>query len=155
MKVILDFYSDGKDGPYRHYAGQAAADEAIRRAAKSIADSMIEDARGSGDSAVVFVTGNGYMPPLRSFSAAEQVWAATYPGDTGGEWEFLAEEVERLLSDANVALDCPEYDNALYVVDLNRFYYVADDNGDYTESLQDDWEPIGHFNRGPEPAGDR
>jgi Zn-dependent M32 family carboxypeptidase len=109
----------------------------IESIAQEIAADMIEVARAAPIAEPVqFVTGNSFMPPLRSYNAAEAIWQA----DTTGEhFERLTEELESILDAAKVLLDCPEYDNALYVVDLARFEYVEDNDSD---SLQDDWAPI-------------
>lgn len=116
-------------------------DDTIRDYARQIADSMINDARNSGSDPVVFVTGNSYMPPLRSFTLAERIWQhmTDAPGEEGSAWAFLVEEVERLLDEANVYLASPEYDNCLYVVDLERF--SAKDDSEEAETLSDEWEP--------------
>lgn len=124
----------------REVTGDEAA-EAVRTvrlntAAAEIAESVIADARGSGSDPIAWVTGNSYMPPLRSFAAAEQVYQADEDGEDFGR---LQELVEARLAEADVALECPEYDNALYAVDLGRFEYV-DDPGDH-ETLQQDWQP--------------
>jgi hypothetical protein len=129
-----------------HYAGEAAAEEGVRLIARGIADDMIYSAHNSGDSPIAWVTGNNFMPPLRSYSMAERVWQADYPPDYPGHpewgngyWDFLAEEVERLLDAANVCLSAPEEDNCLYVIDLSRFEAVDEDEvtGD---DLQDEWK---------------
>jgi hypothetical protein len=120
-----------------HYQGMHdESDLAARAAAREIADEVIEAARNSGSDPIVWVTENHYMPPIRSFAAAEKIWQTDRTGDV---LEFLIEETERLLSAADVAMECPDYDNALYAVDLKRFAYVEDPNG---ENLQDDWKPI-------------
>ena len=46
---------------------------------------------------------------------------------TASTFAWLVELVEGHLSDASVALECPEYDNALYAVDLARFEYDETD----------------------------
>lgn len=114
----------------------------IRRIAAGIAESIIEDARTSGPDPIAWVTGNSYMPPLRSFGAAEDVWQ--HPANEDGEaFGYLVEELERLLADADVALEAPEYDNSLYAVDLRRFEYADREDGeDDGETLQDDWVPV-------------
>jgi hypothetical protein len=109
-------------------------------AAQSIAEEMIQAARTSGDDAVVFVTSNSYLPPLRSFPEAEAVWQSPH-NDDGEVFAGLAEMVEARLTEANVLMECPEYDNALYVVDLNRFAYV-EDAGEDAENLSDEWRPV-------------
>lgn len=87
---------------------------------------------------VTFITGNNFMPPLRAFGHAEHVWQND---DTqfGTDWETYFETFETALADANVYLDCPDYDNALYVVDLARFQPAEDPDGDF---LDGEWEPI-------------
>jgi hypothetical protein len=110
----------------------------IQRIARDIADSVIDDARNSGPDPIAWVTGNSMMPPLRSFDGAEDVWQ--HPANEDGEaFTYLAETLESMLADADVALECPEYDNALYAVDLARFEYSEDEAG---ETLQDDWRAI-------------
>ena len=115
-------------------AEEAEREQRIETAASEIADSIVKDARGSGGDPIAWVTGNSYMPPLRSFSAAEQVWQADEDGE---DFQYLSERVEAKLADAEVALECQDYDNALYAVDQRRFEYV-DDPGDH-ETLQQDW----------------
>ncbi len=108
----------------------------IREAAESIANEIIESARNSVEP-VAWVTGNSFMPPMRSFTQAEYVWQNG--DDEGEDWEFLVETVEDILSRENVSLECPEWDNALYAVDLNRWEYVEDAEGD---SLNDEWRQV-------------
>jgi hypothetical protein len=108
-----------------------------KRIALEIAQDMIAVARASRE-AVTFVTGNSFMPPLRSYAAADLVWNADNGGGANGElWETLVEELERILNQAGVYLDRPEYDNALYVVDLARWQYREEATGD---DLNDEWE---------------
>lgn len=114
----------------------------LERTAREIADSITEAARNSGTDPIAWVTGNSYMPPLRSFPAAEAVWQAD---DDGEDFAYLTELVEARLSEASVALECPEHDNALYAVDLRRFEYDEDPDG---ETLQADWKPLPGY--GPE-----
>jgi hypothetical protein len=112
-------------------------DAHIRRIAAGIAESIIYDARNSGLDPIAWITGNSMMPPLRSFDAAEDVWQ--HPANEGGEaFAYLAELLEGMLADAEVALESPESDNSLYAVDLRRFEYAESDEGD---TLQDDWVP--------------
>lgn len=113
------------------------AQEHVRNVASIIAQGMIEVARSAPRTEPVqFVTGNSYMPPLRSFPNAEAIWR---DDEDGSLFEQLTEEIEAILSNANVLLACPDYDNALYVVDLARFEHVE---GDDYDSLQNDWRPI-------------
>jgi hypothetical protein len=101
--------------------------------ALSIAIDITAMARNSGVCPIVWVTGNNFMPPLRSFDQAEYIWQED---ETGEAFEHLVERLEQLLDKAEVLLDCPEYDNALYAVDLARFEYVEGDG----DNLADDWQ---------------
>jgi hypothetical protein len=124
-------------GPY-DTAGELAREILFANAelaAESIATEIIADARASGDDPIVWVTGNRYMPPLRSFDAAEAIWQAD---EDGTAFAILAESLEAHLDNARVSLDCPDYDNALYAVDLARFEFVESDG----DNLGDDWKPI-------------
>jgi hypothetical protein len=120
-----------------HYEGMHdEADLAARAAAREIADEVIEAARNSGSDPIVWVTGNNYMPPLRSFAAAEKIYQTDRTGDV---FAFLVEQLEQLLAEADVFMECPDWDNAYYAVDRRRFEYVEDSDG---ENLQDDWKPV-------------
>jgi hypothetical protein len=109
----------------------------VREIAREISDDLIATARNC-PGPVVFVTGNSYVPAFRSFTKAEYVWNADSNRD-GEQFAYLVELVEDALSAASVALEAPEYDNALYVVDLNRWQYREDAEGD---DLDDEWEPV-------------
>lgn len=108
----------------------------VREIANDIANSIIEDAR-TVHGPVVWLTGNSYVPAFRSFDMAERVWNAEN-NDDGELFEFLVELVEDRLRDADVAMESPDYDNALYAVDLKRWQYVEDPMGD---DINDEWEP--------------
>lgn len=112
-------------------------DSVIRDYARQIADMITVSARTSGPDPIAWITGNAMMPPLRWLALAERVWQSDDNAD-GEAFAYLTELVESHLSDANVALECPDYDNALYAVDLNRFEYVESELG---ETLQADWRP--------------
>lgn len=104
------------------------------------ARSAIEAARTS-DEPVVFITGNSHMPPLRAYANAEDFWLADAecPDVPYGPWQAYVESFEATLTEANVMLDAPDYDNSLYVVDLARFEYDEEFEGD---DLNDPWRPI-------------
>jgi hypothetical protein len=110
----------------------------VRRLARDVADQIIVAARTSGADPIAWVTSNAMMPPLRWFARAEHVWQAGNNGD-GELWAWFAELVEQHVADANVALECPEWDNQLYAVDLARFEFTESADG---KTLQDDWQPI-------------
>jgi hypothetical protein len=110
----------------------------VRRLARDVADQIIVAARTSGADPIAWVTSNAMMPPLRWFARAEHVWQAAN-NDDGELWAWFGELTEQHVADANVALECPEYDNMLYAVDLARFEYVGPADA---ETLQDDWRPV-------------
>ena len=91
------------------------------------------------DEPVQFVTGNSFVPALRSFGVAEAVYTAS--AQHWQMWEIFVEAVERKCDESHIMLAGPEWDNSLYVVDLDRFEYVGEDfeGGD---SLQDEWRLI-------------
>lgn len=93
----------------------------VRALAIEVADAITQAAR-TETGPVVWITGNSYVPPLRSVTQAEYVWNAAN-NDDGELWAWFAEMVEGTLSDNMVALECPDYDNALYAVDLQRWEY--------------------------------
>jgi hypothetical protein len=117
-------------------------DGRVREIAEEIAGSIIQDARNV-EGPVVWITGNSYMPPLRSVTQAERVYQAD--NNHGGElWTYLVETLEALLERANVYLGSPDYDNALYAVDMRRWQWVDPDdpqNND-TDDLNLEWERI-------------
>lgn len=93
----------------------------VRALAIEVADAITQAARTEAGP-VVWITSNSYVPPLRSVTQAEYVWNAAN-NDDGELWAWFAEMVEGTLSDNEVALECPDYDNALYAVDLQRWEY--------------------------------
>lgn len=129
-----NWYTEPNPGPL--------TDGEVRGIAGRLAGSLIAEARNL-HGPVVWVTGNQYVPAFRSFTEAERVWNAE--NNTDGElFAFLVEQVEDHLSAASVALEAPEHDNSLYVVDLKRWQYREDGNSDVTETfdINDEWEPV-------------
>lgn len=112
----------------------------VRDMAGKLADSIIVAARTDHGPPVVWLTGNNYMPPLRSFPPAERVYQADNNRD-GELFAWFAELVEARVAEANVMMECPEYDNALYAVDLSRWQHK--ETGDFYETwdINDEWEP--------------
>ena len=119
--------------------GQALVmlDATVRDYARQIADDIIGQARESGRDPIVWVTSNRFMPPLRYFTLAERIWQLPHNVQPDA-WELLTELVDQHVADASVALECPDWDNALYAVDLTRWSYEESPDG---ERLQDDWMP--------------
>jgi hypothetical protein len=108
-------------------------------AARRIAASIIDDARAS-TTPVAWVTGNSYMPPARSFTEFEMVWQHRLNESTperpyaGGQMsEAMWEEIERILTEADVYTACPDYDNSIYAVDSRRWEYIGEDNPAFDE----------------------
>lgn len=110
----------------------------INAVARKVADFIIGEARGSGEP-VVFVTGNSYFPPMRSFASMDDLWH-----ESESAFYAAVELVETLLSDADVYLDSPEYYNCLYAVDMKRFEFkdYYDPQNSNTDNINDEWQPI-------------
>lgn len=102
---------------------------------------IIESARATHvHEPCVWLTGNAFVPAIRSFENAEKLWQQNeiaYKGMTA--FEVYCETIENLLDEADVYMTSPEWDNALYCVDLARFQSVEDPSGD---SINDEWELI-------------
>lgn len=105
--------------------------------ARKVADDIISDAR-TLHGPVVWITGNSYMPPMRSIPAAETVWQADN-NDDGRLFASFTELVESYLQEADVLLESPEWDNALWACDLRRWQWVENTEG--AEDLNDMFEP--------------
>ncbi|HEY1700763.1 MAG TPA: hypothetical protein VGG75_13705 [Trebonia sp.] len=140
-------YSADQYGRHKQFVGERIMGYGlVRRYAYEIAVLVTHAARES-NTPVVHVTGNSYVPPLRSFAGAELVWSADNGAHSADEfagpalYEFLTCELKRLLDEANVYLDSPPDDNALYVVDLNRWRWAGDWDHD-ADNLNDDFELI-------------
>lgn len=117
------------------------SNETVYNYAREIADTIISDAR-TVHGPVVWITGNSHMPPFRAVSdAAEEVWQADNNHE-GELFAWLVGMVEDHLSAASVALECPDYDNALYAVDLKRWQYRDTDPRELINDLNDEWEPV-------------
>lgn len=112
--------------------------EAARLALEDAVDAIIL-ARESAEP-ITWLTGNAYMPPLRAWGSAEVVWQATdlHEDPEGDYWTVYVETFEATVTEGDVYLDSPEYDNSLYVVDLRRWEYVESPQGEF---LGDDWVP--------------
>ena len=103
--------------------------------AKQTAEYIISAARDN-PGPVVFVTSNSCMPPARSFAGADKIyWASP------DLWEAYWEDVEERLSKAQVMTSCPDWDNAIYAVDLARWQHIDADLA-AGDSLDDEWEPV-------------
>lgn len=105
-----------------------------RQTAEQTAKYITEAARYS-PGPVAWVTSNSYMPPARDFAGAEVIYQADLD-----LWELYWEAVEKHLDTAEVTTVVPDFDNAIYAVDLKRWQHV--DSDDLGDSLNDEWEPI-------------
>jgi hypothetical protein len=85
---------------------------------------------------VLFITGNSMMPPVRELTPAEAIWTADNDGDT---FEHFTEALWGKLEDLNILMEAPEYDNALYVVDLMRWEHREEDEITDHDSLNGEW----------------
>jgi hypothetical protein len=109
--------------------------EEVTASARQLASELTADARRI-EGPVIWVTGNNYMPPMRSFPAAEEVWQLDDPE----LWELFCETTEDELSRSAVVLEAPDYDNALYVVDLSRWEYTETPNPDFdADDINSEW----------------
>jgi hypothetical protein len=104
--------------------------------AEELAGYIIADVR-TVEGPVVWLTGNAYMPPLRSFPIADRVWNAMNNRD-GELFAYFAEVLEEKLTEAHVYMGCPDYDNSLWACDLKRWAFRED--ADDAENLEDMFE---------------
>lgn len=113
-------------------------DTELQYQARAVADDIIADARNI-HGPVVWVTGNNYMPPMRALPSAEAVWQADN-NDDGELWASFTDLVEEYVAKADVLLECCEWDNALFAVDLKRWRHRADFA--VNDDINDDWESV-------------
>lgn len=110
------------------------------RAGRLLGREVAEFVRADGrNEPIVWLTGNSMFPPLRSYTAAERVF--TLRDEIA--WEQFCEGFDKALDDAQVFCTCPEYDNALYAVDMLVWERVEDAKGD---DLADEWKRIAPAN---------
>lgn len=102
-----------------------------------LARDVIAPIARESETAITFITGNSYMPPLRSLEDAERVYQADTDGDI---WHIFYEAVDQTLDNEQILMQCPEHDNALYVVDLTRWEY-DEDAEEESEDENDLWVP--------------
>jgi len=116
---------------------------AVVQLGKLVARDVITPVARESTEPVVALTGNSYMPPLRSIEEAEVVWQC----DTNTSELFVTfvQSVEEELRMQGVELGSPDYDNMLYVIDLRRWQYIGDDNDDPNDWLDSTrWQAIAH-----------
>jgi hypothetical protein len=110
--------------------------DVIVPAALALATKIIEEVR-SLEGPVVWLTGNSYVPPARSFPEFEEIYQ--HPDNTDGELSSeMWEAVTELLDAGEVMIAQPEWDNAIYGVDLRRWEPVESDTT--PDDLNDEWQ---------------
>lgn len=106
------------------------------RAGYLLAQEVIESVRSRSEhESVQWMTGNSFMPPLRSLPEAERVW------NEGSEdsWHAFSARFFEALEQAQIYCTSPEYDNALYCVDLRVWEYVPEEEQDEHDDLAYEW----------------
>lgn len=99
-------------------------------------DVIAQTVREQGVEPVVFLTGNRFMPPFRSFDEIEAVWQA----DEEGEYVVAIWEcVEKCCDQNEIFIGQPEHDNAIYGVDLRKWEHNEDSIGD---DMNAEWQRI-------------
>lgn len=158
LNYTTDFYGTGKPArPSARFSAWGFRTEElpyvlgpgkVRGLARKVARLIAEDARNL-HGPVVWITGNSMLPPMREILDAERVYQAENNRD-GELFEWFGEMVRDNLAAQDVALECPDYDNALYAVDLRRWQYREDGPEDPDSAdINDEWEP-----RDPDAADD-
>lgn len=99
---------------------------------------IVPIAREPATGPIIWLTSNNYMPPLRSLDACERVWQLDRDGEL---FATMVESLERALDESRVYMAAPEYDNALYVVDLERWEHIdEEDMPEGADDLADEWK---------------
>lgn len=92
------------------------------------------DGRAPGErQAVNFITTNRYMPPLRDIQEVEAIWQVEDAEDQYAA--ALMEAIHDKCAAIEIMLACPDYDNAVYAVDLREWEHTGEESDD----LNDEW----------------
>lgn len=111
--------------------------EEVEASAKQLAADLTANAR-TQPGPVIWVTGNQYFPPLRSFPSAEAVYQLV----DWELWDLFRETLEAELDAADVTLIGAEDDNSLYVVDLARWEFTETPNPAFDPNdINSEWQP--------------
>jgi len=115
-------------------------------AALLVRDVIAPAVRGSGDEPIVWLTSNRYYPAIRDLDKMDDIYKETsrdcghvFQAMSNNIWMALIEQINRELDQAHILMDGPEWDNALYGVDLTRFTRI--DDPDQAETMSDEWVP--------------
>jgi hypothetical protein len=113
--------------------------------ARDVIQPMLRDDDGSPhptEGAVVWITSNRYMPPWRDLEDVEAIWQAE--GNEDGYCSHLIERIEEVCGNQlGLFIATPDYDNALYAVDLKVWEYIDPDDQEHDPSdLNDEWRRI-------------
>lgn len=115
------------------------ANSEAARVAFLVSREVIEATRSRSEhEAIQWLTGNAYFPPLRSLPEAERIWET----NDADAWEAFVETFERALDDASIYMACPEYDNAIYLVDMGVWEPVPEDERTDDDTLSGEWRRI-------------
>lgn len=95
----------------------------VTQYARLVARDVIAPVARESNEPVAWLTGNSMIPPLRQVDSANVIWREDI---TGEMWETFVEAIESALDEQQIYMAAPEYDNALYVVDLKRWEHMDD-----------------------------
>jgi hypothetical protein len=110
----------------------------VEASAKQLAHELTADARNLAGP-VTWVTGNQYVPALRSFPSAEAVYRLV----DWELWDLFRETLEAELDSADVTMMSPDYDNSLFVVDLARWEFTETPNPAFDpDDINSEWKPV-------------
>jgi hypothetical protein len=125
----------------------AAMGDIQQYAALLVRDHIAPQVRAS-DEPVCWLTSNNFMPPIRAIDRMDDIWNATsthgnYWRDMADDiWVAVCETIELELERNYIYMTSPEWDNALYAVDLKRWEHVERDEDNDGDTLNDDWVPV-------------
>lgn len=93
---------------------------------------------------IEWLTSNRYMPAIRDLDRMDDFYTAIEDGHVFAKmahdvWVMLVEAIESECEKQQIFMASPEWDNALYVVDLKRWELSENEDGD---NMNDDWVPV-------------
>lgn len=120
----------------------------VGQIARLTARDVIAPVARESENPVVWLTGNSMMPPIRELTSGHIIWELDATNSDLCLFSSFMETLDNCLVDERVYMAAPDYDNALYVVDLTRWQHrdnEMDETGNVTfeaDSLDAEWEPI-------------